>query len=194
MNTSKAYTKRSMMRMFLFQAFTFHAYQINITKYAIARSGMKLVIKIGALARPPITRNQRTKKSATILIRLQSILDRNKKNFLMLCFSHELFKHFCAFDDRFITGVNEKSCMQYDLELDKVEAKIKAENAKIVCIQLPEGLRPNAKEIVQELEKRTAAKVIIWLGSCWGACDLPLEVNRLGVDLLVQWGHSEWGH
>lgn len=82
----------------------------------------------------------------------------------------------------------------YDLEIDRVAEKVKTESAKLVCIQLPDGLRPNAKEIVEQLEQKTGAKVIIWLGSCWGACDLPLEVNRLGVDLLVQWGHSEWGH
>lgn len=83
---------------------------------------------------------------------------------------------------------------KYDLELDAVEQKIKAEKAKIVCIQLPDGLKPYAKEIAKDIEKRTSAIVIIWLGSCWGACDVPLEVNRLGADLLVQWGHSEWGH
>jgi len=83
---------------------------------------------------------------------------------------------------------------QYDLEIDTIVSKIEAEKAKIVCIQLPEGLRPYAREIVQQIEMKTNAKVIIWLGSCWGACDVPLEVNRLGVDLLVQWGHSEWGH
>jgi len=83
---------------------------------------------------------------------------------------------------------------KYDLELEKVEEKIKQENAKTVCIQLPDGLRPHAQDITKELEQRTGALVIIWLGSCWGACDIPLEVNRLGVDLLVQWGHSEWGH
>lgn len=83
---------------------------------------------------------------------------------------------------------------RYDLELNKVEEKIKAENARIVCLQLPDGLKPHAKNIVNELEQRTNATIITWLGSCWGACDLPLEVRRLGVDLLVQWGHSEWGH
>ncbi len=83
---------------------------------------------------------------------------------------------------------------KYDLEINKVEQRIKDENAKIVCIQLPDGLRPEAKEIANEIEKKTGAQVLIWLGSCWGACDLPLEANRLGVDLLVQWGHSEWGH
>ena len=83
---------------------------------------------------------------------------------------------------------------KYYLELDKVEAKIKAEKAKTVCIQLPDGLKPYAKEIVDELQKRTGAKVLIWLGSCWGACDVPIQVNRLGVDLIIQWGHSEWRH
>jgi len=82
----------------------------------------------------------------------------------------------------------------YDLELDAVEQKIKTEKAKTVCIQLPDGLKPHAREIVQELQKRTKANIMIWLGSCWGACDVPLEVNRLGADLLVQWGHSEWAH
>jgi len=82
----------------------------------------------------------------------------------------------------------------YDLELDAVQNKIKAEKAKTVCIQLPDGLKPQAGEIAKELQKRTKAKIIIWLGRCWGACDAPLEVNRLGVDLIVQWGHSEWAH
>jgi len=80
---------------------------------------------------------------------------------------------------------------QYDLELEKAAKKIKQEKAKTVCIQLPDGLKPEAEHIVKELEK-TGATIIIWLGSCWGACDIPLEVNRLGVDLLIQWGHSEW--
>ena len=35
-------------------------------------------------------------------------------------------------------------------------------------------------------------RVLIWGGSCYGACDVPLQVERLGVDLLIQWGHSEW--
>ena len=83
---------------------------------------------------------------------------------------------------------------KYDLELDTVVKKIKEEKAKTVCIQLPDGLKPNAKEITEEIEKRTKANVMIWLGSCWGACDIPLEVKRLGADLLIQWGHREWNH
>ena len=83
---------------------------------------------------------------------------------------------------------------EYDLELDRVVSRIKAEKAKTVCIQLPDGLKPKAKEIADEIEKQTNARVIIWLGSCFGACDIPVEVKRLEVELLIQWGHSEWGH
>ncbi len=82
--------------------------------------------------------------------------------------------------------------MEYNLELEKAVKKIKEENAKIVCVQLPEGLRTRTPEIVQALEKETEATIVIWLGSCYGACDIPLQVESLGVDLIIQWGHSEW--
>ena len=77
----------------------------------------------------------------------------------------------------------------YNLELDKVAEKIKQENAKTVLIQLPDGLKPRAKEIKQELEKKTNASIMIWADSCFGACDLPSNIK---ADLLVHFGHSEW--
>ena len=82
--------------------------------------------------------------------------------------------------------------MEYDLEIEKVVDKINKEKAKLVCIQLADGLKPKAKLIQNEVELKTNAKVIIWAGSCFGACDIPLEVEKLGVDLLIQFGHSSW--
>ncbi|RME78467.1 hypothetical protein D6774_01105 [Candidatus Woesearchaeota archaeon] len=82
--------------------------------------------------------------------------------------------------------------MNYDLELDKAIDYIKKQNAKMVCIQLPDGLKPRAKEIADQIREHTSAQVLIWGGSCFGACDLALEAERLGADLLIQWGHSEW--
>lgn len=79
--------------------------------------------------------------------------------------------------------------MEYDLELDKVIEQITNDKAKIVCIHLPDGLKPKAKEIQEKIEKETKADVIIWLGSCFGSCDVP---NLKNIDLLIQWGHSEW--
>lgn len=80
----------------------------------------------------------------------------------------------------------------YDLELSRAVEEIKQRNAKLVCMQLPDGLKPKASEIQEYIEKNTEASVIIWLGSCWGGCDVPLSVEKLGVDLLIQWGHSEY--
>lgn len=80
----------------------------------------------------------------------------------------------------------------YDLELDSVIREIKKMKAKMVCIQLPDGLKNKAIEIVNILEEKTSAKVLIWMGTCFGACDLPQGLEKLGVDLLIQWGHSEW--
>ena len=80
----------------------------------------------------------------------------------------------------------------YDLELSRAAEEIKKANAKLVCIQLPDGLKPKARDIQEYLEKNTAASIVIWLGSCWGGCDVPVSVEKLGVDLLIQWGHSEY--
>jgi len=78
--------------------------------------------------------------------------------------------------------------MDYDLELERVIREIKRIKAKVVCIQLPDGLKPFANKIVDEIENKTSAKATIWLGSCFGSCDIP----NLKVDLLIQWGHSKW--
>lgn len=78
--------------------------------------------------------------------------------------------------------------MNYDLELDKAVEEIKKTDAKTVCIQLPDGLKPEAQKITDFLEKNTKAEITIWLGSCFGACDTP----NIDVDLLIQWGHNEF--
>jgi len=75
----------------------------------------------------------------------------------------------------------------YDLELIRVVKEIKNNKAKKVCIQLPDGLKNKALEIVNFIEKNTNAKCLIWMGTCYGACEIP---NLKDIDLLVQFGHS----
>ena len=70
--------------------------------------------------------------------------------------------------------------------------QIRKSKAKLVCVQLPDGMKPKADVIQKEIEDKTNAEVIIWAGSCFGACDVPLELKNLKVDLLVQYGHSEF--
>jgi len=82
--------------------------------------------------------------------------------------------------------------MEYDLEIEKVIKKIKSEKINKVCIQLPDGLKTRAKEIKEKIEKETEAKTFIWLGTCFGACDMPEQLNKIGIELLIQWGHSEF--
>ena len=82
--------------------------------------------------------------------------------------------------------------MEYDLELERAVKEIKKNKAKNVCIQLPDGLKQYAGKISNEIKKKTKANVMIWLGSCFGACDIPLQIKNAGVDMLIQWGHSKW--
>lgn len=81
----------------------------------------------------------------------------------------------------------------YDLELARVIDIINREKVKTVVLQLPDGLKPHAQQIMREIEAKTPATPVIWGGSCWGSCDVP-DVKGLGADLLIQWGHSEWSY
>ena len=78
----------------------------------------------------------------------------------------------------------------YDTELQKALSKIKESKAKTVCIQLPGGMKPYAKDIEEKITEETGARVLIWLGSNFGACDIPLGLNKMGVNLLISWGHN----
>ncbi|MBR9691028.1 hypothetical protein GOV08_05075 [Candidatus Woesearchaeota archaeon] len=81
----------------------------------------------------------------------------------------------------------------YNLELKKAINEIKKNNSKKILLQLPDGLKPKAKEIQEKIQKQTNTQVLIWAGSCFGACDVPnAQAKILGVDLLIQWGHSKW--
>jgi len=82
----------------------------------------------------------------------------------------------------------------YELELNKIIERVKLIEAKKILIQLPDGLKPRAEEIVTALEKE-GCEVDIWFSSCFGACDLP--TNTQDYDLFIPFGHvifyrEEW--
>ena len=77
--------------------------------------------------------------------------------------------------------------MEYNFELDKVLDEIKKINAKTVLLQFPDGLKPEALNIANEIEEKGNVKVLIWADDCFGACDYPIIKT---IDLLVQFGHS----
>ena len=90
-----------------------------------------------------------------------------------------------------IDEINER----YDLELDRIIIEIKRKKANLVLLQFPDGLKPYATTIVDYLEEKTNKKVdfLIWFGSCYGACDIPVLGKELEkkIDLVIQFGHSE---
>ena len=80
----------------------------------------------------------------------------------------------------------------YDLELENVVKNINGKKAKLVLLQFPDGLKPYATAVVDYLESKTKAEFLIWLGSCYGACDTPtgLEKIKPKIDLVIQFGHN----
>jgi 2-(3-amino-3-carboxypropyl)histidine synthase len=88
-----------------------------------------------------------------------------------------------------IEEINKK----YDLELDKIIKQIRKSKAKFVLLQFPDGLKPYATFVVDLLRKKTDSEFLIWLESCYGACDTPEGIEKLRpkADLIVQFGHNE---
>ncbi len=80
----------------------------------------------------------------------------------------------------------------YNLEENKIIEEIKSSGAKRVLFQFPDGLKPKAGELAKKIENETGSDVLIWFGSCYGACDLPQNVDSLGVDLVVSFGHNQY--
>ena len=82
----------------------------------------------------------------------------------------------------------------YKVDIEPIAAEIKKQKAKRVLLHLPDGLRPKADKIQTELKSKLGKDVDIylWAGSCYGACDLPIESKNAGVDMIVHFGHTRW--
>jgi 2-(3-amino-3-carboxypropyl)histidine synthase len=80
---------------------------------------------------------------------------------------------------------------RFDFEEERIKQRIAKLEAKRVLLQMPEGLKPEGTRIAKIVEK-TGALPIISADPCYGACDLATaEAERLGVDLIVHFGHSK---
>ena len=77
---------------------------------------------------------------------------------------------------------------KYELELERIVKTIEDKKAKTVLLQLPDGLKQYGLAISDYLEEKTSARISIWLGACFGACDLPDS----DADLVIQFGHAAW--
>ncbi len=79
---------------------------------------------------------------------------------------------------------------EYSLDLKKAIKIIKEEKARLVLVQFPDGLKIYATAIVDYLRDKTEAEFLIYLGNCFGACDYPVGIDKLGIDLTIQFGHN----
>jgi 2-(3-amino-3-carboxypropyl)histidine synthase len=79
---------------------------------------------------------------------------------------------------------------QYDLDFEKIVDLIKKNNAKRILLQFPDGLKQYAKSIVNYLEDKTKKSFLIYFGTCFGACDTPIGLENMKIDLIIQIGHN----
>jgi 2-(3-amino-3-carboxypropyl)histidine synthase len=82
---------------------------------------------------------------------------------------------------------------KYNLELEKVISEIKKNKSKLVLLQFPDGLKPYATAVVDYLREKTKTEFLIWIGSCYGACDTPTGIEKIKpkIDFIVQFGHND---
>ena len=79
----------------------------------------------------------------------------------------------------------------YDLEIDRVINEIKGNSAKAVLLQFPDGLKHKSKHVVDIITNKTGTECFIWLGACFGACDIPITL-RHKIDMIIQFGHNKF--
>jgi diphthamide synthase subunit DPH2 len=101
----------------------------------------------------------------------------------------------------------------YDIRLSSIISIIKKRKYDAVLLQFPDGLKPIATSLADNIQKKTKTRAFIWLDSCFGFCDLPLKqaeqlfnkLNKLDKinkkqkkirSAIIHFGHSIWpfGH
>lgn len=74
------------------------------------------------------------------------------------------------------------------IDFDDIIGKLKERNAKIVGIQLPDGLKFKSDEIAEKIEK-AGFDVLLSGSSCYGACDIDTALLD-EVDVLIHFAHT----
>ncbi len=79
------------------------------------------------------------------------------------------------------------------LDLGKAVKVVLRKKARVVAVQVPEGLKSRLTGIVREIEEKTGAKAFAFVDPCFGACDIADErAKALGADLLLHFGHGQF--
>ncbi len=79
-----------------------------------------------------------------------------------------------------------------EFELDDLVERIKKNDTRLVALQVPEGLKMQALEMMDQIESETSARVVLSADPCYGACDLVHDkMQNIGVELVAHMGHSQ---
>ncbi len=82
--------------------------------------------------------------------------------------------------------------MVLDFEYEKLTRELKRIKPKRVLIQLPEGVKQNAFDILKIFQDLDIEAVFSG-ETCWGGCSIAVdEAKALNADLIVHFGHSEF--
>ena len=75
---------------------------------------------------------------------------------------------------------------RHDFELDDLVARIKENDNRLIALQVPEGLKMQALELMDQLEDESSAQIILAADPCYGACDLVHnKMKMMGVELVA---------
>ncbi len=77
----------------------------------------------------------------------------------------------------------------YDVDFTSAISELKRLKARVVALQVPEGLKKRAYQFAEDLEKQSGAEVLVVAEPCFGACDIPSSLFEM-VDAIVNVGHS----
>jgi 2-(3-amino-3-carboxypropyl)histidine synthase len=81
---------------------------------------------------------------------------------------------------------------RHDFELTELMERIRSSDHRLIALQLPEGLKIQALEMMDQIETETSAKVVLAADPCYGACDLVHDkMKMMGVELVAHMGHSQ---
>ena len=80
----------------------------------------------------------------------------------------------------------------FHLDYHGIITWLKENNYKSIAIQLPEGLKRQAVELIKKMESEAEITAILIADPCFGACDVVgAKLEDLGVDAIIHIGHSE---
>ncbi|MDX1612033.1 MAG: diphthamide biosynthesis enzyme Dph2 [Candidatus Thermoplasmatota archaeon] len=78
----------------------------------------------------------------------------------------------------------------YDIEIDWIVETLNKRDDEVVGLQFPDGLRDYGPALADWLHEEVGCEVVLSGDASFGACDIALDMERIGVDVLIHFGHS----